>query len=287
MRVVDLSEFRDEEGQIDLENRIRATLQFGLGWYADIQAQEFVVERLGKVLDNEHIMLRNVPLVGTELVAPLILLSPQGVRLIHPVRKKGVFRAKEEEWQTFDGRLRRFRPTRPNLQSNVLLMARGIHRYLQAQGFPLPDLEAVLIFTNPQTHVDVANPAARIVLADAVDHFASKLLELKPIMDQEDIDLLVEAISHPSLPEPEPSAEAKAAAREVPMPAGFPAVDDQVFASEPLKPMETRREFEPVRRIGGLTMRQLALLAAMAFFELLIVGSLALMLVGDRFLARP
>jgi hypothetical protein len=71
------------------------------------------------------------------------------------------------------------------------------------------------------------------------------------------------------------------------MPAGFPAVDDQVFASEPLKPMETRREFEPVRRIGGLTMRQLALLAAMAFFELLIVGSLALMLVGDRFLARP
>jgi len=277
MRVVDLSEFRDEEGQIDLENRIRATLQFGLGWYADIQAQEFVVERLGKVLDNEHIMLRNVPLLGTELFAPLILLSPQGVRLIHPVRKRGVFRAKEEEWQTFDGRLRRFRATRPNLQANVLLMARGLHRYLQAQGFPLPDLEAVLIFTNPQTHVDVANPAARIVLADAVDHFASKLLELKPIMDQEDIDLLVEAISHPSVPEPEASSE----------PAGLPTPDDQVFASEPLKPMETRREFEPVRRIGGLTMRQLAVLAAMAFFELLILGSLALMLVGDRFLARP
>jgi hypothetical protein len=280
MRVVDLSEFRSEEGQIDLENRIRATLQFGLGWYADIQAQDFVVQRLEKVLDNQHTMLRNVPLVGTELVAPLILLSPQGIRLIHPIRKRGVFRAKDEDWQTFDGRVRRFRPSRPNLQFQVLAMARGIHRYLQAQGFPLPDLEAVLVFTNPQTHVDTATPAARIVLADAVDHFASKLLELKPIMDQEDIDLLVEAISHPQLPEPEAEPE--------PVQAAAPALlDEQVFSQEPLKPMETRREFEPVRRIGGMTLRQVALLAVMAFFEMLIIGSLALMLVGDRFLARP
>jgi len=279
MRVIDLSEFRDEEGQIDLENRIRATLQFGLGWYGDVQAQEFVVQRLEKVLDNQHTMLRNVPLVGTDLVAPMILLSPQGVRLVHPVRKKGVFRAKEEEWQTFDGRIRRFRAARPNLQYNVLSMARGIHRYLQAQGFPLPDLEAVLIFTNPQTHVDVASPAARIVLADAAEHFASKLLELKAIMDQEDIDLLVEAISNPRLPEPEPEEAAASAALA---PAG-----DQVFSSEPLKPMETRREFETVRRIGGLTTRQLALLVVMAVFEMLIIGSMALILVGDRFLARP
>lgn len=283
MRVVDLSEFRNEEGQIDLEQRIRATLQFGLDWYADMQAQDFVVQRLEKVLDNQHTMLRNVPLVGTELIAPLILLSPQGVRLIHPSRKKGVFRAKEDDWQTFDGRLRRFRTARPNLQFQVLSMARGIHRYLQAQGFPLPDLEGVLIFTNPQTHVDVATPTARIVLADAVDHFASKLLELKAIMDQEDIDLLVEAISHPTLPEPV-VAELEAAAAPT---AAEAVVDDQVFSSEPLKPMETRREFETVRRIGGLTTRQLALLVAMAVFEFLIIGSMALMVIGDRFLARP
>lgn len=282
MRVMDLSEFRNEEGVIDLENRIRATLEFGLGWYADMQAQEFVVQRLERVLDNEHIMLRNVPLVGTDLVAPLILLSPQGARLIHSIRKKGVFRARDEDWQTFDGRLRRFRVARPNLQFQVLAMSRGIHRYLQAQGFPLPDLEGVLIFTNPQTHVDVASPAARIVLADAIDHFASKILELKPIMDQEDIDLLVEAIIHPSLPEPEPDQEP---AELADVAAGQPALPDgEVFSSEPLKPMETRREFEPVRRIRGLTVRQLALLAIMTIFELLIIGSLALMLVGDRFL---
>jgi hypothetical protein len=234
------------------------------------------------VLDNQHTMLRNIPLVGTDLVAPMILLSPQGVRLIHPVRKKGVFRAKEEEWQTFDGRIRRFRAARPNLQYNVLSMARGIHRYLQAQGFPLPDLEAVLMFTNPQTHVDVAAPAARIVLADAAEHFASKLLELKAIMDQEDIDLLVEAISNPQLPELEAAKLEEAAAL-----AALEPARDQVFSSEPLKPMETRREFEPVRRIGGLTTRQLALLVVMAVFEFLIIGSMALILVGDRFLARP
>jgi hypothetical protein len=102
-------------------------------------------------------------------------------------------------------------------------------------------------------------------------------------MDQEDMDLLIEAISHPSLPEPAP-AELEAAAAPA---AAEAMVDEQVFSSEPLKPMETRREFETVRHIGGLTTRQLALLVAMAVFEFLIIGSMALMVIGDRFLARP
>ncbi len=160
-------------------------------------------------------------------------------------------------------------------------MSRGLLRYLQAQGFPLPELEAVMIFANPQTHVDSTSPAAKIVLADAIDHFASNLLELQAIMDQEDISLVADALIHPQIPQSEAEEEeiaAEHAAAEASM------AGEEIFTSEPLMPRETRREFEPVRRIRGLTVRQFALLAAMAVFELLIIGALALMIVGDRFL---
>ena len=282
MIVRDLSEYRAEDGSISIENRIRATIDYGLGWYGDMQAQDFITSRLQKILDNEHTLLRNVPLAGTNLSAPMILLGPQGVRLIHASRIRGIFRAKDEDWQKFDGRLRRFKSTRPNIQLQALSMARGILRYLQAQGFPLPELEAVMIFANPQTHVDMAAPAAKIVLADAIDHFASNLLEMQPIMDQEDIIMVAEALTNPQLPEPEP--EPGMEGEEVEGMAEAGVAEGEIFSSEPLMPMETRREFEPVRRIRGLTMRQLALLGAMAFFELLIIGALVLMLIGDRFL---
>ena len=284
MIVRDLSEYRAEDGSISIENRIRATIDYGLGWYGDMQAQDFITSRLQKILDNEHTLLRNVPLAGTNLSAPMILLGPQGVRLIHASRIRGIFRAKDEDWQKFDGRLRRFKSTRPNIQLQALSMARGILRYLQAQGFPLPELEAVMIFANPQTHVDMAAPAAKIVLADAIDHFASNLLEMQPIMDQEDIIMVAEALTNPQLPEPEPEPEPGMEAEEIEGMAEAGVAEGEIFSSEPLMPMETRREFEPVRRIRGLTMRQLALLGAMAFFELLIIGALVLMLIGDRFL---
>ena len=55
----------------------------------------------------------------------------------------------------------------------------------------------------------------------------------------------------------------------------------------PHTPGAARGECEPVRRIGGLTTRQLTLLVVMAVFEFLIIGSMALILGGDRFFARP
>ena len=60
MNVIDRSEFRDEEGVITLEKRVRGTLQHGLGWYGVMQAQMFVSERLEKTLDGSHTLLRNV-----------------------------------------------------------------------------------------------------------------------------------------------------------------------------------------------------------------------------------
>jgi hypothetical protein len=279
MNVIDRSEYRDEEGVITLESRIRGTLQHGLSWYGVMQAQEFVSERLDRTLDRAHTLLRNVIIPGTTISVSMILLSPQGIRVLEPSSIKGVFRAKGEEWLKFDSRGRRFKRTRPNLQAQTLDLAQLVHRYLQrylesqgyleGQEYNLPEVEAVLIFANPRTHVDTARPRIRVVQADAIDHFAANLLEFQPIMDQEDIDILTEAFIEPKVPEREKETEVEEELEPSVAPYEF-VEEGEIFTSEPEPVM---LPIQAVNRLSSLpfSRNQWILLVVMVFFELVIL----------------
>ncbi len=289
MNVIDRSDFRDEEGTITLENRIRGTLQHGLSWYGEMQAQEFVSERLDKTLDRAHTLLRNVVIPGTNISVSMMLLSPQGIRVLVPSSVKGVFRAKGEEWLKFDSRGRRFKRVRPNLQEQTLDIAQLVHRYLQkyletqgyleGQDYNLPEVEAVLIFADPRTHVDSARPRIRIVQADAIDHFAANLLEFQPIMDQEDIEILVEAFIDPKLPEPERKAEAEEELEPSVAPYEF-VEEGEIFTSE-REPVGIPTQ--AVNRLSSLpfSRSQWILLAVIAFSELIILIIFAMLILRN------
>ena len=268
MQIIDLTEFRDEEGLITLENRIRGTMRFGFSWYGDIQAQEVVTRKLQSVLSDDHMLLLNAPLVGTDVLAPMILFSPQGVRLLYPTPKKGTFRAQNDQWMSYSRG--QFTPKKPNMQFRALAFARGLLRYFESQGFPLPDLEAVLLFTNPQTHVDTVSPQARIVLADAFEHFASKILEGDTIMDQEDIHMLVDSLLNPKEPEIEEEGEVQ-----------VDEAGEEIFESEALRPREERQDLKPQRRFGSFTTRQWIVLAVLGVFQLILMLAIAFIVLGD------
>lgn len=207
MKVIERSAFRDENGVISLENRLSGTLKHGLRWYSEMEAQEAVTQRLAKSLDDDHSLIRNLVVPGSNVTVPLILISPQGMRVLIASPLRGVYRAKLDEWLVFDGGSRRFKRRRPNLQGLALSMSQLVLKYITGQGYPLPEIESVLVFTNPRTHVDMARPTTRIILADAIDHFAAGLQELPAIMDGEDIRMLVDTLTHPqssaSAPVPE------------------------------------------------------------------------------------
>jgi len=266
MEVIELSEFRDEEGLISLENRVRGTVKFGFGWYGDMQAQKRVTRKLQGVLDDDHMLLLNAPLVGTDVLAPMILFSPQGVRLLYPSTIRGTLRAQDDRWLTYNSRARQFKPKKPNLQFRALAFARGLIRYFESQGFPLPQLEAVLLFTNPQTHVDSAGPQTRIVLADAFEHFAASILEEQTIMDQEDIHMLVDSLLNPKLPEPEPELD---------------EAGEESFESEALRPREDRQDLKALRRFGRFTTRQWIVIGVLGVFQLILVLAIAFIVLGD------
>lgn len=208
MRIIERSEYRDQDGTISLENRIRGTLDYGFGWYGEMEAELTLTERLSPYLDDNYLLLRNAKLPGTDLRIPLTLLGPQGVRTILPSPKKGVFRAKGQDWYAFNTRSRRFKRTRPNPLSLATSYAQALHTYLQSQSVPLPEVEPVLAFTNPRTHIDTAQPEVRIIQADAFERFANNLQKFQPIMDREDVDELTELIIHPPMSEPEPEPAA-------------------------------------------------------------------------------
>lgn len=272
MRVIDRSEFRDDLGGISFANRLRGTLRYGPSWYGIIKAQEIVSERLGRSLPNEYHLVRNLLIPGTGAIVSLILLAPQGVFSLLPSPAPGVFRAKDEEWLTQSGG--RFRPARPNLQKLALAASELLLQYFRGLGYDLPQVEPVLVFTNPGAHVDTVHPTARIVLADAIEHFAGSLRERPPIMDREDVQLLLEALLNPPQPEAQPEPEPSPPARPAPGPrlAGAP---DQAAGPFGLDEKQVPARLQPRRRRARLQRRQLLLLLLMVLVEACILAAFA------------
>ncbi len=208
MNVIERSTYRDEEGDIRLMKRINATMDFGFDWYHQMQAQVAVTQRLSKVLGDQHVMIRNVPIPGIDESDPyMILISPQGIRLVKTYPVRGVFRAKEEDWLRFNSRSRHFVRTKPNLQTAALNQLKQVNRLLEIQNIKVSVAEAVVIFTHPRTLIDSARPYTRVVSADAIEFFAANLEQLPPSLNSEIIHRLVDAILYPKLPEPKPASD--------------------------------------------------------------------------------
>ncbi len=252
MNVVERSEFRGQDGSISIEQRLQATLRFGLSWYADMQGQDFVTQRLRRSLAKDHILIRNLTLPGTSTVLSLILLGPQGVQVLLATSVRGVFRADENEWLKFDATSRVFRRSQPNLSAEVTAQAHALFEFLKGRGYTLPDVEAVLMFTNPRTHVDLAQPNVRIVLADAIDHFAANLLQFPEIMSKGDVDLLLTALlAEPVQPPAPPVEEAQAGPRRAAPSAGIPPPKRQAGPGEGIRQVLRRSAEELGLKTGG------------------------------------
>jgi hypothetical protein len=255
MNVVDRSEFRSADGKISLQNRLRGTFQYGPRWYAEMTAQQVVTDRLNKSLHAEQTLIRNLPVPGTFQTLPMILVGPQGVRVLLATPIGGVFRAKGDDWMSFHGGSRHFRRSRPNYQTEVVEHSRKVTEMLKAQGYELPEIESVLIFTNPRTHIDTARPRTRIVQADAIEHFAANLLQFPDVMNQEDVRVVVDALLHPAAPEAPVQPAAPAAAPPPPAARPAPPVRPPADPAAPFKSQPVGRRPRPAPAVAEVMSR--------------------------------
>jgi hypothetical protein len=276
MKVIDKSEFRNADGNIGIQNRLQGTLRFGAGWYGMMQAQIQLTQRLSRTLSGEYAMMRNYVIPGISDPLPMTLIGPQGVWLILPSAITGIFRAQEGEWLHYNSRGQQFTRHKPNLQATAIAMAQTLLHFIQAQGYGLPEVAPVLMFSNARAHVDSVNPTARVVVADAVDHFAGTILLQHPIMDGEDIGLLVKALSDPPKPAEALAPLPVSAAVELP-----PAKAWEQTSGTALQPTRKVKLRKRRRRHGGMTVAQWITLAVLATLALIMLAALAAVVLGD------
>jgi hypothetical protein len=129
----------------------------------------------------------------------------------------------------------------------------------------------------------MARPSARIVLADAIDHFAANLQQFPPIMNRDDVNSLVEALVNPK-----PSEAALEPAVELPteMPFEAPPLEEDMSTMDEFMAEEmdlTTEKLPPdVVIIGPLRMLrwQWFVIGGLAVLELVVIGVFAFMVLS-------
>ncbi len=206
MKVIDKTPLQNEKGEIGPLQRVQGTLEYGLSWYSEMQAQQTVVAQLDQVLEKGFTLIRNVTLGRSPIVEPLILLGPPGVYILYVTPQSGLFEAKGDQWNVIKSG--HSYPASVNLMSRVARLARALQVFLERQGVTLPGpVEPVLVASSPAMHIDSLRPMVRVVLSDAVRQFAGSLLQARPVLKAEVVYDLADRIITPRPKAPAPEAE--------------------------------------------------------------------------------
>ncbi len=310
MKVIDQTPyFNNETGEISFIDRNRALMKFGADWLKEAEAQKQVVGVLGKVLDRNYTLLRNVTPPGLGASFPLILIGPAGIFVMYATPLTGTFRAKGDQWGTLSGNS--FRDEKNNLLTRTERMARAIQVFLKRQGYTeLITIEAVLLLPDPSAHVDSIRPIIRVVMRDALERFAISLMQARVVLTPESTqDLITRILKPPKPPEPKPARMLEEAATEAPAaapaeapvlppvpapqveipsappPASAQAEDPYVPAfalpGSPLPPVETQ-PVSPASRHKGLNKKQWAVLIIMFIIWCLMVSVFLYLVLKDQ-----
>ena len=303
MKIIDKTPLQDEKGEISFTARIQGTLKYGFSWYDDLHAQKNVIAVLNQTLDKNYTLIRNFTLPGSDIVIPIILIGPMGILVIFITHVKGFFEAKGDQWnEVADGRSK---PSSINLLTRVVRLARSTEKYMQVQHIEFPGtVEPVLLAADPGAHIDSMRPAARVVQSDAIKLFASSLAQARPLIRPEQVYDLADRIVNPRPREakapPPPPVPASAPVKSQPFASddlaslrqddtGFnPAdlafsFDDEPapaaastaappFSEPTPQRMPTRPATSQKRKIMGMSVPQLAVIAGITIAELCIVA---------------
>lgn len=139
------------------------------------QAQEALIAGLQRLLDNQYILLRKVNLGDLDIPIPLVLIGPSGLWAIYASPLKGIYRAKDDQWEKLVGQ--RHQPARPNLITRTQLMAKAVESYLTERGFVGVEVVPGLYFSDPGIHVETSRPAVRVIPPDGLQRFASSIVQ--------------------------------------------------------------------------------------------------------------
>jgi hypothetical protein len=294
MKIIDHTPFFNKEtGEISILDRAKAMMKYGANWIKEVEAQKQVIPVLGKVLDRNYTLLRNVTPPGLEASFPFILVGPTGVFVMYVTPLTGLFRAKGDQWGTISGNA--FKNEKPNLMTRTEHMARAIQVFLQRQGYlEIISVDAILLCSDLSVHVDSIRPIIRVVMRDALERFAISITQARVVLNPKSVQDVIGRILNPPKPAPPQPAETLAAAGpealasaqvEDPYVPAFALPESQapVWSNEPdslsIAGTETRSR---VLRLKGLNKKQWAFLIVMFVIWCLLITVFLFLVIKDQ-----
>jgi len=207
MKIIDQTPFFTKEtGEISFLDRSKAMMKFGSGWIKEVEAQKQIISVLGKVLDKNFTILRNVIPPGLGANFPFILVGPPGVFVMYVTPLSGMFRAKGDQWGTISGNV--FKNEKTNLLTRTERMARALQVFLQRQGYSaMTSVDPILLCSDPSIHVDTIRPIIRVVMRDALERFAISLMQARVVLNPESVQDISNRILNPPKQAQFPQAE--------------------------------------------------------------------------------
>jgi hypothetical protein len=200
MKLIDHTPYLTESGKISFRNQILATLKYGTEWYPEIKAQKIVIDNLNNNLDKGYTLLVNIILPGSQATIPLILVGPAGVSVLVVTNLKGAYQAKGDNWEVIEGG--KSRSVKSNLMVLASKMARAVQLYLKKQGIGTIEVDGVLICSEPGMHVESSRPIVRVIMRDAIEHFAITLNHSTPSLTSNTAQSIIDWLANPQANQP-------------------------------------------------------------------------------------
>ena len=305
MKIIDKTPLVDEKGELGFVQRVKGMFQFGFNWPNELQVQKAITTFFNRQFEKGYTLIRNITLGQSGITIPMVLLGPAGIFAIYVANLRGRYEARGDTWNVESGN--QFKPAPINLIQQTSRMARALQVFIERQGVRLPvDIDPVLIAGDPGLHIESVRPAIRVMMIDGIKSFASGLAGAHPVLTAEAVHEFTERILNPRLPKKEPVAppapapgaawepeqpeqpevsraraifnaaeEAKpfdpadfdfAMDDDLPLPEAGPGILRETSPAIPLQQSET-----PSRRILGMTIGQLAVVAFLALCLIIVV----------------
>lgn len=319
MKIIDQTPLIDENGNLGFSQRIQGMLKFGFNWPTELLAQKAIIAFFDRNLEKGYTLIRNQTLGQSGIMIPLILIGPAGMFAINIAYIKGRYEAKGEAWNVESGNRFKPAPVNLIQSTARMARALTMFIERQGVTMPEP-IESVLIAADPGLHVESDKPAIRVLRVDGIKPFVTGLSNNMPVLRSDMALDMVERIINPRPPKqkthpPQPAPVAvprqeRAQAAPVPPPppqenmsrarAIFSAADEE----KPINPADfdfalaedaaavkalpqvrseagsTSGTKRGSRRILGMSMKQIALLAALGIALICILAVFGYILFG-------
>jgi len=202
MKIIDQTPLQNEEGEIEILQRVQGTLKYGFQWYSEMEAQKTVLAHLSRALGKGYTAIRNQTLGASGITIPIALVGPPGIYAVHVTQLRGTYQARRDEWGQMFGA--NYKPEAVNILTRTQLLARALQAFIERQGVNLPkSVEPIILAADPGLHVETMQPITRIVLADAVERWAASLDKAAPAFTVETAYELADRIVNPRSPKKE------------------------------------------------------------------------------------